>query len=75
MVEQLDPSLDLGETLAMALAASGRYQEAATLQRDLVQAAESGGFPAPYVAHLRVVLQRYQAGQPSDMPWPPGAIP
>ena len=61
LAEQLPPSLDLGETLAMALAASGRYQEAATLQRDLVQAAESGGFPAPYLAHLRTMLQRYAA--------------
>ena len=75
LAEQLEPNIDLGETLAMALAASGRYQEAATLQRDLLRAAESGGFPVPYLAHLRAMLQRYQAGQPSDTPWPPGAIP
>ena len=45
LAERLEPNLDLGETLAMALAAAGRYQEAASLQRDLIQAAEAAASP------------------------------
>ena len=75
LAERLEPNLDLGETLAMALAAAGRYQEAASLQRELIQAAAAGDFPPAYVGHLEATLGRYETDRPSATPWPPGAIP
>ena len=47
LVEQIasrgERTIDLGETMAMALAEVGRYGEAAAVQRDLVAAAEAEG--------------------------------
>ena len=49
LVEQIaargERTIDLGETMAMALAEIGRHGEAAAVQRDLVAAAEAEGLP------------------------------
>jgi tetratricopeptide (TPR) repeat protein len=61
LVEELlaaqQKSPDLGETMAMALAALGRFEEAASLQRNLMSGAERAG--APEIARrLRATLTR-----------------
>lgn len=62
--------LSHGEAQAMALAAAGRFDEAARIQSDLVGAARSAGFP-DLVASLEINLARYRAGQPAEAPWTP----
>ena len=62
-------TLTHGETVAMALAASGRFEEAAALQSRLVDAArrETGVDPRP----LERRLASYRAGEPVTAPWRP----
>jgi tetratricopeptide (TPR) repeat protein len=71
LVEQLiqaGRSLELGETLAMALAELGDYVSAATTQRDVIASAEQvgqTGFARGMAANLRL----YEAGRPCRAPW------
>jgi tetratricopeptide (TPR) repeat protein len=67
-------TLDLGETMAMALAAAGRYDEAVSVQQDLLHAAEREGLDA-VVRRLSANLALYQKGQPCLTPWPAGELP
>jgi len=62
-------TIDLGETLAMALAERGRFDEAAGVQRDVIEAARRAGFDQA-LTHMEANLQRYTRGQPCRMPWP-----
>ena len=78
LVEQLaaggERTIDLGETMAMALAEVGRYGEAAAVQRDLIAAAEAEGM-RDIVPRLAANLRRYEQGRPSRTPWPADALP
>ena len=79
LVEQVmeaepEPTLDLGETMAMTLAELGRFGEAAEVQRALVGAAELARMPEA-VRHLTVNLRRYERGEPCRTPWPADAMP
>ena len=79
LVEQVmdaepEPTLDLGETMAMTLAELGRFGEAAEVQRALIGAAELAQLPEA-VRHLTVNLRRYERGEPCRTPWPAGAMP
>ena len=56
------PTLECGETLGMAYAASGAFEEAARLQADLVAKAEQAG-DAAWAARLRSNLERYELGE------------
>ncbi len=56
------------ETLAMALAAIGRFDAAVAAQQVLLEAARGQADPG-LVGHLEYNLARYRAGQPSDRPW------
>ncbi len=67
-------TLDLGETMAMALAAATRYEEAVRVQRDLVRGAETAGL-RQVVSRLEANLGLYEHGQPCRTPWPAGEIP
>jgi tetratricopeptide (TPR) repeat protein len=67
-------TLELGETMAMALAAATRYEEAARVQRDLIRGAETGGL-RQVVPRLAANLELYERRQPCRTPWPPGEIP
>ena len=67
-------TLELGETMAMALAAATRYEEAARVQRDLMQGAERAGL-RQVVPRLAANLALYERGQPCRTPWPPDEIP
>ena len=62
--------MDLGETLAMALAEVGRYAEAADLQREAIAAA-----PEELQERMAANLELYEAGQPCRTPWREGEIP
>ena len=62
--------VDLGETLAMALAENGRYREAADLQREAIAAA-----PPELAERMAGNLAQYEAGQPSRTPWREGELP
>ncbi len=67
-------TLDLGETMAMALAAAMRFEEAARVQRDLVRGAQ--GADLQHVVHrLAANLELYERRQPCRTPWPAGEIP
>jgi tetratricopeptide (TPR) repeat protein len=54
-------TLEVGETLAMAHAASGAFEEAVRLQAELMAKAEQAG-DATWAARLRSNLERYQRG-------------
>ncbi len=63
------PNLDAAETLAMALAEQGRFEEAVQLQREVLERErQSLGQPSPArQAHLA----RYLNGEPVRAPWLP----
>lgn len=67
-------SLDLGETMAMALAEVGAFDRAAALQRDLVTGAMRAGL-AGVSGRLQENLRRYERGEASRTPWPDGEVP
>ena len=65
---QSGKTIDLGETMAMALAERGQFAEAVAIQRSLIQASirsELGGV----TKHLTANLLRYERQQPCRMPW------
>ena len=61
-------ALDLGETLAMALAEQGQFADAVAIQRGVLDAARQAGF-ASEAAHMTANLQRYERRQPCREPW------
>ena len=63
-----DQSTDVGETLAMALAETGEYREAARIQRELIAAARRAG-QADLAARMQENLSLYEHGQPCRTPW------
>ncbi|HVS62281.1 MAG TPA: tetratricopeptide repeat protein [Thermoanaerobaculia bacterium] len=63
-------TLDHAETLAMALAEIGRYDEAAAWQRRVVrQAGDEGEAGGPAHAARLERLERYERGEPARTPW------
>jgi tetratricopeptide (TPR) repeat protein len=60
-------TIELAETLAMALAEAGQYDEAGRRQREALEAARAGRPLA--VPRLAANLERYEQGQPSRTPW------
>ena len=69
-----EPTIDLGETMAMTLAELGRFGEAAEVQRALIGAAELARMPG-VVRRLTENLRRYERGEPCRTPWPANAMP
>jgi tetratricopeptide (TPR) repeat protein len=61
-------TLAMTETLAMALAEVGRFDEAARWQREALDAARSSG-RADMAAHLADNLRLYEARRPCRTPW------
>lgn len=60
--------LDMGETMAMALAEAGQYPDAAMWQREAIAAARRAG-NAGLAERMTANLQFYEAGQPCRTPW------
>ena len=67
-VVKVDQTTDVGETLGMALAEVGRFEEAVAVQRDLIAAARQAGRP-DLAARLQENLRLYAARQASRTPW------
>ncbi len=67
-------TLDLGETMAMALAEVGAFDRAAALQRDLITGARRTGL-TDVIRRLEDNLRRYERGEACRAPWPEGAVP
>ena len=63
-----DKSPAHAETLAMALAASGRYDEAADWQRELLTQARAAAMPAAVLSRYESNLALYEAGSPCCSP-------
>ena len=58
----------LGETIAMALAEYGDYQQAIAIQRDVMAAAERAGMK-PQLVRMAQNLSLYERHQPCRTPW------
>ena len=65
---QKDPGIDVGETLAMALAEAGDYGMAVSVQKDVMAAAAGAGLKDA-VTVMAVNLRRYERQMPSRTPW------
>ena len=59
---------DTGETMAMALAELGRYEDAATWQREAIAAAKQAGDDG-LAQRMGENLKRYQRHEPCRTPW------
>ncbi|MEO1366836.1 MAG: hypothetical protein AAFX50_06635, partial [Acidobacteriota bacterium] len=57
------------ETLAMAYAAAGRFDEALTLQGRLLEQARAEEVDAGFIGRVERNLTRYRAGQPGVFGW------
>lgn len=64
-------TFDHGETVAMALAEMGRFEEAQALQQQIIEQASRMGDPQ-LSARLRRNLEAYRARQPVRAPWQQG---
>jgi tetratricopeptide (TPR) repeat protein len=62
------PSIDHGETVAMALAELGRFEEAATLETRIIAQAQANNRQERIPA-LRQRLEQYRRGEPVRDPW------
>jgi tetratricopeptide (TPR) repeat protein len=63
-----DQSIEIGETLAMALAETGQYADAAGIQRDLIAAARGAG-RSDLASRLEENLRLYESRHPCRTPW------
>jgi hypothetical protein len=60
---------EVGETMAMALAELGYFDEALGIQRGVLDAARRAGLRDD-VARMTANLRRFERRQPSRIPWP-----
>jgi tetratricopeptide (TPR) repeat protein len=67
-------TLDLGATVAMAFAEMGRFEQAVSVQRDLIAAARQAGLQ-DVVSRLSRNLSRYERGEPCRTPWTADELP
>ena len=63
-------STQLGETLAMALAEIGQFEQAVQVQKDVMTVIERGGLP-DQGGVMAANLKLYENRKPSRTPWPP----
>lgn len=68
---QTTRSRDIGETLAMAHAELGRFDEAVAIQQSVIDAARGAGDQAA-VRRMTANLRLYERRQPCRTPWPDG---
>jgi hypothetical protein len=61
------PSASVHEAMAMALAEGGRYEEAASTEREAIAMAERAG--GHDFAAMQANLRRFEDRQPSRTPW------
>ena len=65
---QADKTIDLGETMAMALAERGQFAEAVAIQRQVMDASIRAGLEG-VSKRMAANLLRYERRQPCRMPW------
>jgi tetratricopeptide (TPR) repeat protein len=73
LVEQVAATvktLEVGETLAMALAETGDYEKAAAVQRDVMDNAKRAGIVGAFSRNLTL----YEKGRPCRTPWREGEM-
>jgi tetratricopeptide (TPR) repeat protein len=63
-----EPTVDRAETLAMALAELGRFEEAVAWQRHAISEVQRGGRPA-LAQEMQGNLKLYEQGRPCRTPW------
>jgi tetratricopeptide (TPR) repeat protein len=66
---------ELSETMAMAYAEVGDYQQAVEWQREAMAAAEQARRDPHLRQQMVENLELFQRGEPSRMPWRPGTMP
>ena len=74
LLEQ-QPTVETAETMAMTLAELGRYDEAATLQREVLATAREQGWPGEILEPMTENLRLYEGGRPCRTPWTAAAMP
>ena len=62
-------TIDVGETMAMAMAELGQFEDAVMIQRDLIGVAQKAGTPAAHLRRLTANLRLYEQRQPCRTPW------
>jgi len=67
-------SIELAETVAMALAELGQYKQAVDVQRDVMTAAERAGL-REVVQHMTENLRLYERAQPCRTPFATDEMP
>jgi Flp pilus assembly protein TadD len=67
-------TLELGETMAMTLAALGEFERAAAVQRDLLAGASKAGL-VPVTTRLAANLASYERREPCRTPWAADEMP
>lgn len=72
---QANAAPDVCEAMAMALAETGRYEEAATWQRQAIAAAERVDRASPMRLEMAQNLTLFERGRPSRTPWADYALP
>ena len=65
---ETDKRTEVGETIAMALAETGQFDEAAAIQRGVMDAAGRAGLDDA-VRRMSINLRRYEQRLPCRMPW------
>jgi len=65
---QTSKTIDVGETLAMALAERGQFADAVGVQREVLGAAIKAGLDG-VARHMAANLLRYERREPCRMPW------
>jgi tetratricopeptide (TPR) repeat protein len=71
--QQRTPELD--ETMAMAYAEAGEYQQAVAWQREAIAAAEQAGRELHVRQQMTENLRLFQRGEPCRIPWREGMMP
>lgn len=60
---EIEPTLENAETLAMAQAEAGRFDQAAATQEEILRRAREAGAPRQVLARLETNLERYRRGE------------
>ena len=68
-------TVETAETMAMTLAELGRYDEAATLQRDVLATAREQGWTGELLEPMTENLRLYESGRPCRTPWTAASMP
>ena len=71
----LDEGAAVGETYAMALAASGRYATAVAVQQDVRATVQKSGASDDILRRVGENLSQYERGRPCRRPWTADELP